>query len=98
MTFNVFAFVGHGIIDDKDRALFLVNTKEKGSKVVTVETINVDELAHEFAAIPNTVNLFLFIACRNKFKGSDKSKSVPDPQDLSIEEVNEKFPGKLKQA
>jgi hypothetical protein len=91
MSFNVFAFVGHGIIDDKDRALFLVNTKEKGSKNQTVETINVDELAHEFAAIPNTVSLFLFIACRNKLKASDKSKSYPDPQDLSIDEVNEKF-------
>lgn len=27
MAFNLFAFVGHGFIDDKDRALFLVNTK-----------------------------------------------------------------------
>jgi hypothetical protein len=53
----------------------------------------VDELAHEFAAIPNTVNLFLFIACRNKFKGSNQSKADPDPdpQDLTVEEVNEKF-------
>ena len=66
MAFNVFAFVGHGFIDDKDRALFLVNTKEKDGEV-TVQTIHVDELAYEFAEIPNTVNLFLFIACRNKF-------------------------------
>ena len=76
MVFNVFAFVGHGIIDEKDRALFLVNTKEKDSGA-TVEAINVDELAHEFAEIPNTVNLFLFIACRNKFKLPEESKSDP---------------------
>jgi hypothetical protein len=65
----------------------LVNTKEKGSKFVTEETINVDELAHEFAAIPNTVNLFLFIACRKKCKVYHHD-----------DEVNEKFSGKLKQA
>jgi hypothetical protein len=69
MAFNVFAFVGHGFIDDKDRALFLVNSKDKDGEVTvqTVQTINVDDLAYEFAEIPNTVNLFLFIACRNKF-------------------------------
>lgn len=72
MVFNVFAFVGHGIIDDQDRALFLVNTKEK-EMGATVESINVDELAHEFAEIPNTINLFLYIACRNKLKLPDKS-------------------------
>jgi hypothetical protein len=70
MTFNVFAFVGHGAIDDKDKALFLVNTKGKNG-VSTVQTINVDDLAHEFAEIPNSVNLFLFIACRNKLKYND---------------------------
>ena len=67
IVFNVFAFVGHGIIDDKGRALFLVNTKEKDG-VMTVQSINVDELANEFAEIPNTFNLFLFFACRNKLK------------------------------
>jgi len=70
MAFNVFAFVGHGAIDDKDKALFLVNTKGKNG-VSTVQTINVDDLAHEFAEIPNSVNLFLFIACRNKLKSND---------------------------
>ena len=65
MHFNVFAFVGHGIMDDNNRAIFLVNTMGT-DKIVTVQTINVDELAYEFAEIPNTVNLFLFIACRNK--------------------------------
>jgi hypothetical protein len=70
MAFNVFAFVGHGTIDDKDKALFLVNTKGKNG-VSTVQTINVDDLAHEFAEIPNSVNLFLFIACRNKLKSND---------------------------
>ena len=74
MAFNVFAFVGHGVIDDKDRALFLVNTKGKDGEV-TVQTINVDDLAYEFAEIPNTVNLLLFIACRNKFKSLE---SIPE--------------------
>jgi hypothetical protein len=67
LVFNVFAFVGHGFIDDKDRALFLVNTRLKDG-YITVQTINVDELANEFAEIPNTVNLFLFLTCRNKLK------------------------------
>ena len=57
--------MGHGFIDDKDRALFLVNTKNR-DKGVTVKAINVDELANEFAEIPNTVNLFLFIASRKQ--------------------------------
>jgi hypothetical protein len=70
MAFNVFAFVGHGAIDDKEKALFMVNTKGKNG-VSTVQTINVDDLAHEFAEIPNSVNLFLFIACRNKLKSND---------------------------
>ena len=70
MVFNVFAFVGHGVIDNKDRALFLVNTKGKDG-LITVQTINVDELAYEFAEISNTVNLFLFFACRNKFNSID---------------------------
>jgi hypothetical protein len=78
MVFNVFAFVGHGMIDDKDRAIFLVNTKGK-DKQVTAQTINVDELAHEFAEIPNTVNLFLFIACRNKLK-KQSDENTGDPQ------------------
>jgi len=76
MAFNVFAFVGHGIIDDKDRALFLVNTKGKDGEI-TVQTINVDELAYEFAEIPNTFNLFLFIACRNRFRLTEVSKDEP---------------------
>jgi hypothetical protein len=66
----MFGFVGHGTIDDKNKALFLVNTKGKNG-VSTVQTINVDDLAHEFAEIPNSVNLFLFIACRNKLKSND---------------------------
>jgi hypothetical protein len=84
MTFNFFAFVGHGIIDDKDRALFLVNTKDR-DKVAIVQAINVDELASEFAEIPNTINIFLFIASRNKFS-SEKDKNVPG---LSISENKE---------
>jgi hypothetical protein len=92
MAFNVFAFVGHGIIDDKDRALFLVNTKGK-DKLITVQAINVDELAHEFAEIPNTFNLFLFIACRNKLKlpakvKSDAESSIPESKEQTIEELN----------
>ena len=51
MAFNVFAFVGHGTIDDKDKALFLVNTKG-GNGVSTVQTINVDDLAHEGCKLP----------------------------------------------
>jgi hypothetical protein len=65
IVFNFFAFVGHGVIDEKERALFLVNTKGKDG-ALRVQTINVDELAYEFAEIPNTVSVFLFIACRNK--------------------------------
>jgi hypothetical protein len=77
MAFNVFAFVGHGIIDEHNRAIFLVNTKGKDG-IPTVQKINVDELAYEFAEIPNTFNLFLFIACRNKFKLPEESKIDPD--------------------
>jgi len=40
-------------------------TKDLGQPV-RIEEFNVSELAREFAEIPNTINIFLFSACRLK--------------------------------
>ena len=61
-------------MDNKNRALFLVNTRGR-DRQNTVYRINVDELAYEFAEIPNTINLFLFIASRNP------GLSIPENQE-----------------
>ena len=61
----MFAFIGHGVINEKDEALFLVNTKsDKGT--IEIKAINVDQLAKEFAEIKNSMTIIFFIACRNR--------------------------------
>jgi hypothetical protein len=63
---NVFAFIGHGVINEKNEALFLVNSKNEDGKTIEIKAINVDQLAKEFAEIKNTMTIILFVACRNK--------------------------------
>ena len=63
---NVFAFIGHGVINEKNEALFLVNSKSDDGKKVEIKAINVDQVAREFAEIKNTMTIILFVACRNK--------------------------------
>ena len=47
---SVFAFIGHGVINEQNEALFLVNSKnEVGS--FEIKSINVDQLAKDFAEI-----------------------------------------------
>ena len=61
---NVFAFIGHGVINEKNEALFLVNSKnEKG--IIEIKAINVDQLAKDFAEIKNSMTVIFFVACRN---------------------------------
>jgi hypothetical protein len=61
----MFAFIGHGVINEKDEALFLVNTKSDNGKI-EIKAINVDQLAKEFAEIKNSMTIIFFIACRNR--------------------------------
>jgi hypothetical protein len=63
---NVFAFIGHGVINEKNEALFLVNSKSEDGKKFEIKAINVDQVAKEFAEIKNTMTIILFVACRNK--------------------------------
>jgi hypothetical protein len=62
---NVFAFIGHGAINEKDQALFLVNSKNKDGKI-ELKSINVDQIAKEFAEIKNTITIIFYVACRNE--------------------------------
>jgi hypothetical protein len=43
----------------------LVNSKNEEGKI-EIKTINVDQLVRDFAEIKNTMNIILFIACRNR--------------------------------
>jgi two-component SAPR family response regulator len=61
----MFAFIGHGVINEKDEALFLVNTKSDNGKI-EIKAINVDQLAKEFAEIKNSMTIIFFTACRNR--------------------------------
>ena len=61
---NILVFIGHGIINEQNEAIFLVNTKnDKG--IIEIKPINVDQLAKEFAEIKNTMTIILFVACRS---------------------------------
>ena len=62
---NIFAFIGHGVINEKNEALFLVNSKNIEGKV-EIKAINVDQLANDFAEIKNTMTIIFFAACRYK--------------------------------
>ena len=64
---NVIAFIGHGVINEKNEALFLVNSKnEKG--IIEIKTINVDQLAKDFSEHKNSMTIILFVACRTPAK------------------------------
>ena len=41
---NVFVFIGHGVINEQNEALFLVNTKNEEG-IIEIKAINVDVLA-----------------------------------------------------
>ena len=62
---NVFAFIGHGVINEKNEALFLVNSKNNEGNIV-IKTINVNQVAKDFAEIKNTMTIIFFAACRDK--------------------------------
>ena len=61
---NVFAFIGHGVINEKNEALFLVNSKNDQG-IIEIKALNVDQLAKDFAEIKNSMTIIFFIACRN---------------------------------
>ena len=74
---NVFAFIGHGFINDFNEAIFLINSR-KNDGVMEIKEINVDKLAKEFAEIENTMTIIFFVACRNRLKAKEEEK-MPDP-------------------
>ena len=61
---NLFVFIGHGIINDQKESIFLINTKSPESVTTDIEMLNVDQLANEFSELKNTINIFVFAACR----------------------------------
>jgi hypothetical protein len=62
---NVFAFIGHGVVNEEGESLFLVNSKNDEGKF-EIKAINVDQIAKDFAEIKNTMTIILFLAFRNK--------------------------------
>lgn len=50
---NVLVFIGHGVINKQNDALFFVNSKSDNGKI-EIKEINVDKLAKEFAEIKKT--------------------------------------------
>ena len=90
---NVFAFIGHGIINDRNEALFLVNSKREDGTMEIYE-INVDEVAKDFAEIENTMTIIFFVACRNRMKINEEEKKVDKS---SIDYINgQLFEPKIK--
>lgn len=81
---NVLAFIGHGIINELNEAIFLVNSKDNDSNM-EIREINVDKLAKEFAEIENTMTIIFFVACRNRLKGKEEEKKVDKS---SLEHIN----------
>jgi hypothetical protein len=61
---NVFAFIGHGVINEKNEAIFLVNSKNEEG-IIEIKAINVDQLAKDFAEIKNSMTIIMYVACRN---------------------------------
>jgi hypothetical protein len=58
---------------------------EKGN--IELKTINVDQIANEFAEIKNTMTVILFVACRNKnieYKTEKLSLSAQGYNGISI--------------
>jgi hypothetical protein len=43
----------------------MVNSKNEDG-IIEIKTINVDQLAKDFAEIKNTMTIILFVACRNE--------------------------------
>ena len=72
---NVLAFIGHGIINDKNEAIFLVNSKREDS-IMEIKEINVDQVAKDFAEIENTMTIIFFVACRNRMNNNEEEKKV----------------------
>ena len=68
MSLNIFAFIGHGEMYDNTDSMFMMIGLKDGQTDPEIIPLNIEDLAHEFAAIPNTLNIFLYIACRNKAK------------------------------
>ena len=73
----MFAFIGHGFINDLNEAIFLINSR-KNDGVMEIKEINVDKLAKEFAEIENTMTIIFLVACRNRLKAKEEEK-MPDP-------------------
>ena len=72
---NVLAFIGHGIINDKNEAIFLVNSKSEDG-IMEIKEINVDQVAKDFAEIENTMTIIFFVACRNRMSINEEEKKV----------------------
>ena len=70
----MFAFIGHGIINENNEALFLVNSKNSDG-IIEIKTINIDQLAKDFAEIKNTMTIIFFAASRNKSRENYEQKA-----------------------
>ena len=64
-TVNFISYCGHGVIDQFGDALCVIPIKPKDSDEGIIKYVNFDEWARKFSNKINTINLFLFSACRS---------------------------------
>lgn len=67
---NFFSFCGHGIVINSD-AHFLIPVKPQGGDPY-IYALNVDRWAREFSSKDNSINIFLFSACRSPLETVDE--------------------------
>ena len=72
--------------------MFLFNTQNPETKEIETKPVNVDDMAHHLAEIPNTMNIFFFIACRNKLKEREEGKKEDD----DVDAINKKAFSKIE--
>jgi hypothetical protein len=66
---HFFTFVGHGEVNKNNEAVFLLHYKCTETLQERIQEINIRKLAERFAECENTINIFLFSACRGRGKG-----------------------------
>ena len=67
-TVNFFSFCGHGLINSRNEAIFLIPQYVGEDDNWVLKTLNVDLEAKRFATKENSINIFLFSACRDSIE------------------------------
>ena len=74
-TVNFISYCGHGVINEHNDALCVIPIKPKDSEEGIIKYVNLDEWARKFSNKINTINIFLFSACRSPLKEEEEKKS-----------------------